>query len=374
MKKILLGGIGVVLVLILVAIWQKDRVTPLVFMPRVSVPISESASSLVLGKDREVVAENLDIPWELVFLPDGSMLVTERPGRLLRIREDRQVIPVAGVEHTGEGGLLGMALHPNFKTNHFLYLYLTTRDNGVLRNRVERYTFENDTISNKKTIIENIPGSAVHDGGRIAFGPDKKLYVTTGDAGNEQSAQDTKSLAGKILRLNDDGSIPSDNPFGNAVYSYGHRNPQGIAWDSAGTLWATEHGRSGPRSGFDEVNLIEPGRNYGWPIIQGDEVREGMESPIAHSGASDTWAPSGVEIVKNTLFFAGLRGQALYKAQLSQDRIQSLTPLLAQQLGRLRTVVLGPDGKLYILTNNTDGRGTPKANDDKLIRLNLAAL
>ncbi len=374
MKKIILGLIVGVAILVLVAVWQKDQIVPLAFMPRASLSASEHVPSLAPGKDQEVIAENLDIPWEMVFLPDKSMLVTERPGKLIRISDTRKIIPVTGVEHTGEGGLLGVALHPDFSTNHFLYLYLTTKDREGLKNRVERYTFENDAISNKKSIIENIPGSSMHDGGRIAFGPDTKLYITTGDAGKEKNAQDTNSLAGKILRLNDDGSIPSDNPFNNAVYSYGHRNPQGIAWDNAGTLWATEHGRSIPKSGFDEVNLIEKGRNYGWPTIQGDEAQADMESPIAHSGADDTWAPSGAAVLGNKLFFAGLRGQSLYRAELSRDQIQNLAPLLVEQFGRLRTVVVGPDKQLYILTNNTDGRGKPKAGDDKIIRINPNAL
>ena len=374
MNKIFLGSLGVVAILVSVALWQKDALLPLAFTPRTPVNDPVSSASPIPAKDQEIIAENLDIPWELAFLPDGSMLVTERPGRVLRINETKQVIPIAGVRHTGEGGLLGMALHPDFSANHFIYLYFTTQTGDGLRNRVERYTFENNAISNKQTILENIPGSTLHDGGRIAFGPDRKLYITTGDAGIEKNAQDTNSLAGKILRVNDDGSIPADNPFHNAVYSYGHRNPQGIAWDGAGVLWATEHGRSVPKSGFDEVNLIEKGRNYGWPAIQGNETQSGMEQPIAHSGADDTWAPSGMVIVGNTLFFAGLRGQALYKAQLSGDRIQNLTPRLQEQFGRLRTVVVGPDKQLYILTNNTDGRGKPKANDDKIIRINPNAL
>lgn len=374
MNKIVVGIVGIVAILAAVAFWQKDAIAPLAFMPRTPAPENKSSISPLPEKDQEVIAENLDIPWELAFMPDGSMLVTERPGRLLRISETKQVIPIAGVRHTGEGGLLGMALHPDFSANHFIYLYFTSQTGDGLRNRVERYTFENNAISNKQVILENIPGSTLHDGGRIAFGPDKKLYIATGDAGVEKNAQDTNSLAGKILRLNDDGSIPADNPFKNAVYSYGHRNPQGIAWDSAGVLWTTEHGRSVPKSGFDEVNLIEKGRNYGWPAIQGDETRSGMEPPLAHSGANDTWAPSGMAIAGNTLFFAGLRGQALYKAQLVGDRIQNLTPRLAGQFGRLRAVVMGPDNQLYILTNNTDGRGKPKANDDKIIRINPDAL
>ncbi|HLC48937.1 MAG TPA: PQQ-dependent sugar dehydrogenase [Candidatus Andersenbacteria bacterium] len=361
MKRIVVIFVLLVIIIVTFGIWQKDAIAPIVF-----IPIPE--------KDQEVIAENLNIPWEMVFLPDGSILLTERPGNLVYINKTKQKIPIAGVEHKGESGLLGLALHPDFTTNHFIYLYLTTKTDGELKNRVERYTFASNTVTNKQIVLDSIPGSSFHDGGRIAFGPDKKLYITTGDAGKSDNAQDVQSLAGKILRVNDDGSVPSDNPFGNAVYSYGHRNPQGLAWDTAGTLWATEHGRSVPKSGFDELNLIQAGRNYGWPIIQGNEVQSDMEPPLAHSGEEDTWAPSGAVVMGNTLFFAGLRGQALYKATLSGDHVQTITAHLQEQFGRLRSVTLGPDKQLYILTNNTDGRGTPKANDDKILRINPEAL
>ncbi len=381
MNKVLGGIILVVGVGIIAFVWRKDDLMPLLFMPRNPVAAEQAhqsggqASAFPISmKDQEVIAENLEIPWELAFLPDGSMLVTERPGKLLKITDKREEIPIAGVEHEGEGGLLGLALHPDFASNHFIYLYLTTKTGKDLINRVDRYMLTENVVSDKKTILDGIPGSSLHDGGRIAFGPDKKLYITTGDAGDEKNAQDTNSLSGKILRVNDDGSIPDDNPFHNAVYSYGHRNVQGIAWDSAGSLWATEHGRSIPKSGFDEINLIVKGRNYGWPTIQGGETKDGMELAIANSGADDTWAPSGMTIVGNGLFFAGLRGQALYRAELSGDRIQRINPYFAEKFGRLRTVVLGPDKQLYILTNNTDGRGEPKENDDKIIRINPDAL
>lgn len=367
----LLVGVGIVL-------WQRNVLMPLLFTPktpsqgmeRQALPIA----SPVPQKDQEVIAEKLSIPWDLVFLPDGSMLVTERAGKLLKIQQEREVIPIEGVQHTGEGGLLGIALHPNFARNHFIYVYFTATSGKTLVNRVERYVLDGSVVRDRKVIIDAIPGSSLHDGGRVAFGPDGKLYITTGDAGNEKHAQNTNSLAGKILRVNDDGSIPSDNPFKNAVYSYGHRNVQGIAWDTAGVLWATEHGPSGSGSGFDEVNLIEKGRNYGWPVIQGDEARDGMEVPIANSGANDTWAPSGMTIVGSILYFAGLRGQSLYAAELSGDQIENITVHLREQFGRLRTVVVGPDKQLYILTNNTDGRGKPKAGDDKIIRINPKAL
>ncbi len=372
MKKIAFIIVAGIALLTLLFFWREDAIAPEASMPGTS-PIVEGTlplSSSNPEQDVEVIAENLDIPWEAVFLPDGSMLVTQRSGDLVRIHTTRQTIPIDGVVHRGEGGLLGLALHPDFVSNRYIYLYLTTQSGGGLSNRVERYMLNENKVSDRTVIVDNIPGSVFHDGGRIAFGPDDMLYFATGDAGKTANAQDSASLAGKILRVHDDGSIPSDNPFQTAVYSYGHRNVQGLAWDSAGVLWATEHGRSGIASGFDEINLIRAGRNYGWPEIQGNETQSGMEVPIAHSGANDTWAPSGAVIVENSLFFAGLKGEALYKADIVGDTIERITPFFKGEFGRLRTVLLGPDNQLYVLTNNTDGRGNAKAGDDRIIRIN----
>jgi glucose/arabinose dehydrogenase len=320
--------------------------------------------------DIEVVAENLEIPWEIAFLPNEEYLITERPGNLLKIGKDRQVIPIEGVTHIGEGGLLGLALHPNFQQNSYIYLYLTSQSGGRLINRVERYKLNGTSLSDRQVIIDEILGAQYHDGGRIEFSPDGYLFITTGDAGNENIAQDTSSLSGKILRVNDDGSIPEGNPFGNAVYSYGHRNPQGLTWDNQGRLWATEHGRSGIRSGYDELNYIEMGKNYGWPIIQGDETKDGMERPIIHSGANTTWAPAGAEFINGSIFFAGLRGATLYEAVLGNTTVTRLRTHFENEYGRLRAVRLGPDGYLYIATSNQDGRGSVNEGDDKLIRIN----
>lgn len=323
--------------------------------------------------DREIVADNLDIPWELEFLPNDEILLTERPGRVLKIGKDRKIIEISGVSHVGEGGLLGLALHPKFEDNNLLYLYLTTEEGGDLANRVEQYRLAGDALTDRKVILSGIEGASNHDGGRIAFGPDGFLYIATGDAQNTALSQNRNSLNGKILRVNDNGSIPTDNPFGNAVYSYGHRNIQGLAWDRDGRLWATEHGRSGIQSGLDELNLIEKGKNYGWPTIQGDEARNGMIKPAIHSGG-ETWAPSGATYVDGSVFFAGLRGETLYEAQLSNETVTSLKKHLQGEYGRLRTVKLGPGGYLYILTNNRDGRGSPKTGDDKLLRIDPKTL
>jgi glucose/arabinose dehydrogenase len=316
----------------------------------------------------EIVAENLNIPWEIAFLPRGEMLVTERPGNLLKIGADKTIIKIQGVEHVGEGGLQGMALHPNFANNNWLYLYLTTKSGEDLVNRVERYKLTNNTLSEKTIIIDNIPGAKFHDGGRIEFGPDKKLYITTGDATQKEKAQDLDYLGGKILRINDDGSIPEDNPFENSpIYSYGHRNPQGLAWDEQGQLWITEHGRSVPLSGYDELNIIEPGKNYGWPEIQGPERKEDMVQPMLDSGPNFTWAPAGAAYYDGSIFFAGLRGEALYEYNALTQEFKTH---FFGDFGRLRAVVLH-NGFIYVSTSNMDGRGEEKEGDDKIIKINL---
>lgn len=326
---------------------------------------SEPLSSSVVQqpqKDAEVVTENLNTPWEAVFLPDGEILVTERPGTLLLVK-NRQKIPVEGVEHIGEGGLLGIAIHPDFKNNKFVYLYYTYSSNGDnTLNKVAKYEFINNKLKNERVIVDAIPGALNHNGGRIKFGPDNFLYITTGDAQNPSLAQDKNSLAGKILRVTDEGKPAAGNPFNNLVYSYGHRNPQGLVWDEQGRLWATEHGSQA----HDELNLIEKGKNYGWPIIRGDEEKEGMRAPVLQSGSS-TWAPAGAAYFGGSVFFGGLRGEALFEYKIAEN---SLEKHFENQFGRIRAVVLSTDGYLYLTTSNTDGRGTTKEGDDKLIKVN----
>jgi glucose/arabinose dehydrogenase len=335
-----------------------------------SAPVGPVVERETATSPMTVVATGLKIPWGIAFLPDGDLLVTERPGTVRRIGANAQSIPIEAVKRIGEGGLLGIALHPDFSTNHWVYIYLTTSNaDGSNTNRVERYVFDGEKMTDRKGIIQNIPGAIYHDGGRLAFGPDGYLYVTTGDATKSDFSQDKNSLAGKILRVKDDGSIPSDNPFGTAVYSYGHRNPQGLTWDTQGRLWATEHGRSGLRSGLDELNLIDKGENYGWPNIEGDEKNAGMVSPVIQSGPDVTWAPAGIAYFDGSLFFGGLRGESLYEAKLDGAKVTSLTAHFKGQLGRIRAVELGPDGYLYLSTSNTDGRGTPNEGDDKIIRI-----
>ena len=395
--KILLIVFAILAVLAAVAFLNREKIFQTFFKPTdtflpkgASVDDQKVKNENSEKKNIEVVAIDLDIPWEIAFLPDGEMLVTERSGTLLKIGKDKKSYPIKGVKHRGEGGLLGLALHPKFSDNHWIYLYLTVEENKVLKNRVERYVYKNDSLSERTVILENIPGATNHDGGRIAFSPAKAsatagkpdfyLYITTGDASNGNLSQDIKSLAGKILRVKDDGSIPADNPFGTAVYSYGHRNSQGLAWDDKGNLWATEHGRSGASSGLDELNFIEIGKNYGWPTIEGDEGKNGMEMPVINSGPDETWAPAGAAFLParrslgeggaGSIFFGGLRGEALYEAKITGDKKVSLKIHFHQEFGRIRAVVLGSDSYLYISTSNTDGRGDSKPNDDKIIKIN----
>ncbi len=321
----------------------------------------------------EVVAEGLEIPWDIAFLPSGAMLVTERTGHVIEIETDgtQREIPVEGVRKGGEGGLLGLVLHPNFEQNNFVYLYMSTPGSGgETTNRVVRYTFTNGSLVQERVIIENIPGAIYHDGGRMEWGPDGMLYITTGDATNSAIAQNLQSLGGKILRLTPEGAAAPGNPFGTAVWSYGHRNPQGLAWDSAGRLWQTEHGRSGALSGLDEINIIKAGANYGWPDIEGDETQSGMTVPVRHSGASDTWAPASLVYLNGSLFFGGLRGEALYEAVLDGDHVAELKEHFKNEFGRIRTVRIGPDGMLYLTTSNRDDRGSPNTGDDKIIKVN----
>lgn len=368
--RILVAGIGIALIVGVVVYLLKDRLFRFPYTPA-TTEMKQGITTEDRVRNIEIITEDLVIPWEIAFLPDGEILVTERPGTLKKIGKNSSVFVIEGVEHVGEGGLLGMTLHPDFENTKWIYLYLTTKNGEELINRVVRYRFDEHRLSEKTVIIDRIPGAAIHNGGRIAFGPDRHLYVTTGDAGNAELAQDTRSLAGKILRLREDGSIPPDNPFGNAIWSYGHRNSQGLTWDNKGQLWATEHGRSGILSGLDELNLIKNGQNYGWPIIQGDERREGMHSPIIQSGPDNTWAPAGAVYLDGSVFFAGLRGVSLYEAKLSQDgEINSIVTHFQGTFGRLRAVQIGRDGFLYVSTSNTDGRGEPRPGDDKIIKIN----
>ena len=329
----------------------------------------------------EVVAQNLEIPWAMAFAPDGRMFVTERPGRV-RVFERGQVLAAPAlvlndVAATGEGGLLGIAVHPDFATNHFVFLAYTARLAGGSREtRVVRYREVGNTLGEPAVILDRVPAADIHDGARVRFGPDRKLYVTMGDTAAPPTAQDLGTLTGKILRLNDDGSVPGDNPFaGSPIFSYGHRNPQGIDWHPVtGEPWGSEHGQTGN----DEINRLQPGRNYGWPVIEADQTRAGMETPIlffspsiAPSGAS-FYTGSAITGFRGNLFVGALAGQHLLRVRFEPNdpnRVAGTERLLAGRFGRIRDVVSGPDGALYLCTSNRDGRNTPVAADDRIVKL-----
>lgn len=318
-----------------------------------------------------VLATGLDTPWSIAFLPDNNILITERPGtlKLLDTKGNLSLVStIEKVKEIGEGGLLGITLHPHFSTNHYIYLYYTYSSNGDnTLNRVVRMTYEDQKLTDERIIVDSIPGASNHNGGRIKFGSDNYLYITTGDAENPSQAQDKNALGGKILRVTDGGEPAPGNSFQNRVFSYGHRNPQGLAWDSQGQLWETEHGPSGLETGNDEVNTIESGKNYGWPTIRGTQTREGMVSPIIESGFGNAWAPGSLAYLNGNFYFSGLKGQTLYKFDPNSKK---LSEYLNTEYGRIREVITGPDGMLYITTSNKDGRGVPEENDDKVIRVN----
>ena len=333
-----------------------------------------------LGVRIETVVEDLDVPWAIAWLPDGTVLFTERPGHL-RALYDGILLPEPLLSlNVGdhEGGLLGIAVDPDYSDNDYIYLYYTSSGFFTNTNKVVRYVYEDGKVSESATVIDDIPGGPFHDGGRIKFGPDGKLYITTGDAGSSHLSQDETSLAGKILRVNSDGTIPRDNPFGgSAVYSLGHRNPQGLDWDMHGNLLVTDHGPSGERGrAHDEINLVVSGANYGWPEVTGSQTRAGLVEPVLHTG-NQTWAPSGAVFYNSELipewtgkyFVATLRGSHLHMIDFDGTEILSHQKLFEGDFGRIRDVALGPDGALYLLTSNQDGRGMPKAGDDRILRI-----
>lgn len=309
----------------------------------------------------ETVAENLDAPW-MIENGDEGFYISGRNGELDLItdtgREEQQLNLSVPVEADSEGGLLGFLLHPDDPARAFTYY---TYEDEEKKNRVVELTKEDNAWRESDVIVEGIPGGPVHNGGRLEIGPDGYLYITTGDAGNEETSQDTESLAGKILRMHLDGTVPEENPFGNEVFSYGHRNPQGIAWDEGGNMYASEHGSSA----HDEINRIEAGKNYGWPEIQGDEAAEGMETPLYHTG-EDTWAPSGVAHHNGKLYIAALAGERLIVYDIESGEAKDFY----DKESRFRDVYI-KSGSLYAITNNTDGRGRPEEGDDRLIKIEL---
>ncbi len=324
----------------------------------------------------ETVAEGLEVPWDIAFLSESRALITERPGRVRLLANGKlRPEPVLTVETSqgGEGGLQGLALDPDFERNRTVYLYVSEGSGDGLTNRVARYRLDDtDRLVEPRILLNDIPGNNNHNGGRLRFGPDDKLYVTTGDAQDPDQAQERDSLAGKILRLDRDGSAPPDNPFGNRAWSYGHRNPQGLAWSEDGRLFSTEHGPSG-EFGLccrDELNRVERGGNYGWPLITGKQTRFGLGTPILTSGNTEAWAPASLTFWNGKLYFGALRGEHLHEVTLEDGGVAADREYFQGEFGRIRTAAVGPDGALYLFTSNRDGRGKARPGDDKLVRVN----
>ncbi len=338
--------------------------------------------------DRDRVGRNwvekIDTPWEMTFAPDGSMFVTQRPGFIAIIDNGNLKVWLkldSVVVEAGESGLFGIAVDPSYEQNgyvYFGYTYAEQKSPLKLVNKIVRYRNDSGSPVFDKVLLDGIPGNHLHNIGAFEFGPDGMLYVTSGEIFQPQLAQDPASLNGKILRMTRDGEVPADNPFpGSYVYSLGHRNPQGIAFHpETNALWSTEHGPSEEQGCcMDEVNRIEAGGNYGWPIIRGSEEQDGLIPPATYSGDTITWAPTGGFFVTQgewagSMLFTGLRGQALYRVVFNSadpNKIDAVERYLYRKLGRLRNVVEGPDGRIYIAVSNQDGRGDPLGIDDRIV-------
>ncbi|MFC6356831.1 PQQ-dependent sugar dehydrogenase [Luethyella okanaganae] len=318
--------------------------------------------------DVNTIATNLDAPWSILRLPNGATLISERDtGDILELLDGgtRVAAEVAGVAHGGEGGLLGLAHLGDAASGEWIYAYFTSdSDNRIVRMPLLGAPGELG-LGAPELVLGGIPMAGNHDGGRIAFGPDGMLYATTGDAGDPDNAQNRESLGGKILRLTPTGGVPDGNPFGTLVWTLGHRNPQGIGWDSHGRLWASEFGQST----WDELNLIEAGRNYGWPIVEGAAGDPAYVDPVTQWSTAEA-SPSGLAVVSDTVFVASLRGERIwsYRADSGEPPVAWFTG----RFGRFRDVAAGPDGTLWFLSNNTDGRGDPSDGDDRLLQVPLA--
>ncbi|KWX00618.1 glucose sorbosone dehydrogenase [Carbonactinospora thermoautotrophica] len=314
------------------------------------------------------VAEGLTTPWGLAFLPDGSALVSERDtGRIKRVTSGGQIMTVGqvpGVAPGGEGGLLGIAVSPNYRRDRLLYAYFTAAED----NRVVRMTYHGGRLGAPQPVVTGIPKGHIHNGGRIRFGPDGMLYIGTGESGDRPLSQDLGSLGGKILRVTPEGKPAPGNPFNRAplVYSYGHRNVQGLAFDSGGRLWAAEFGQNT----WDELNLIKSGQNYGWPHVEGKGDRPRYRDPVAQWGTAEA-SPSGIAIKGDVVYLAALRGSRLWQVPIQGDTAGKPREFFTREYGRLRTVEVAPDGSLWVITSNTDGRGSPRRGDDRILRVVL---
>jgi glucose/arabinose dehydrogenase len=348
---------------------------------KTSVPTRSGATLAV-----ETFVSGLEVPWSMAFTSPSRLLVTERPGRVRVVEKGvlqaRPLAVLPDVEAKGESGLMGLALAPDYATSRALYLCYAYDAPIGTDVRVARFRDEGDALSQRQVLLQGIPSARNHAGCRLRFGPDGKLYVTTGDATDGRIAQDLASLGGKTLRLNPDGTIPADNPFPSSpVFSFGHRNSQGLDWDPrTGALIETEHGPSGfdGPGGGDEINLVEAGKNYGWPIVHHRAAREGLVSPLLEY--TPAVAPSGASFSRGDLlpsfrgdfFFATLRGERLIRIRFdpkTPGRVVETEELLQDLYGRLRDVISGPDGALYVATSNRDGRGSVRPGDDRILRI-----
>jgi aldose sugar dehydrogenase len=338
------------------------------------------------GYKIEIVTRGLYVPWSIVFTDSSRILLTERNGKLRIIQNgtlnEKPLHVFSEVSSRGEEGLMGLAIDPDYDSNSIIYVSYAYPGEGDLFVKVVRFKDNRDFLSDEKTIIDNIPAARFHAGCRIRFGPDGKLYITTGDATDGGRAQELDRLEGKILRLNPDGSVPADNPFaGSPVWSYGHRNPQGIDWfPGSEILYSTEHGPSGfdGPGGGDEVNVIFKGKNYGWPIVHHMEHKEGMEDPVleftpAVAPASGMFYKSGIiKEFKNNFLFGCLRGEGIIMVIVDEDdpaKVISFEKIKDVDFGRIREITEGPDGAIYFSTSNRDGRGDVRDGDDKIYRI-----
>ncbi|EWS94730.1 oxidoreductase [Streptomyces filamentosus NRRL 11379] len=323
------------------------------------------------------LAENLKSPWGLAALPGGDLLVSSRDeGTIHRIdgESGKQTLlgSVPGVAPAGEGGLLGLAVSSTFGADQLVYAYFTTTsDNRIVRMSYDEKRPAGQQLGAPDTVLRGIPKGSIHNGGRIAFGPDKMLYAGTGEAGDTELSQDKESLAGKILRMTPDGEPVHGNPEADSVvYSYGHRNVQGLAWDAEKRLWAAEFGQNT----WDELNLIEPGGNYGWPEVEGREGEDGFIDPVAQWKTSEA-SPSGIAYAEGSIWMAGLRGERLWRIPLSGEKagepLADPQAFLEEEHGRLRTVVSAGSDRLWLLTSNTDGRGTERDGDDRILQVEV---
>jgi glucose/arabinose dehydrogenase len=333
-----------------------------------STPAPASETPVARARVAGVVATGLEAPWDIAFLPDGTALVSERDSdQLLRVTASGDVSTagtVRGVDGSGEGGLLGLAVSPSYDKDRAVFAYFTAGSENV----IARMTDDGHRMSGQRTIFDGIPSGPIHNGGRIAFGPDGFLYVGTGEAGRRDPAQDPDDLGGKILRITPDGAPAPGNPDeGSPVWSLGHRNVQGLGWDERGRMWASEFGQNT----WDELNRIVPGGNYGWPEVEGRAGDGDFRDPV-RQWHTDVASPSGIAVAGGSVFMAGLRGERLWQIPLLAQGTGTPRPLLTGRYGRLRAAVAAPDGSLWVLTNNTDGRGSPRQGDDRIIRLELS--